>query len=593
MRLLLSIIFITVINFIVLTTPTFAQSLPYGWEITRFYDNITIKKDGVVEVTENISVNFDNLEKHGLLRYIPYIYTSDNGNKSYTTVEVIRLIRNGSPEKYTQSESNGYINLKIGNPNKTISGEQHYQIVYNVIGALQSFKDYDELYWNVTGGDWDVPIQYAGATVFVPDNSVLQASCYQGYTGSTTECASNFEYKDSAHFETVNPLGPNEGFTVAVGIKKGVVPILIVERPKTLWEQMTSPTNLLLTLSTFLILWALIFRQWWKNGRDFWFRRKDLFDPNAKEEKKPVGAHETVVVEYAPPENLRPAELGTIIDQKADNRDVTATIIDLATRGFLKIEEVPKSWLFGKVDYNLIKKDKDNSKLLPYEKELYNAFFSSKKSVKISSLKYTFYDDLAKVKDSLYDNLVSKKLFFKRPDKVRGIYLVVAIFAIAGSIGATIFGLASQAALVASLALGLLVGCLPLLVLANFMPRRTARGHDLYLKTKGYFLFVNTAEKYRQRFFENKNLFNEVLPYAITFGLTEKFAQAMKDIGLKPQTTTWYAGTHAFNIGTFGNNIESFSNSVSKSMASTPHSSGSSGGGSSGGGFGGGGGGSW
>lgn len=579
-------------SYFLIPAPVFAQTLPYGWQIDNFQSDIDIQSDGTVKVAETIKVDFDSLEKHGIYRDIPYIYTDSSGNKTYTQIAVESVSRNGASENYQTIESNGYLRIKIGDANKTISGIQTYKIDYVASGVTQGFSTFDELYWNTTGNYWDVPIQNATATITLPKDSILQSACYQGVSGSSTECDAQND-GPSATFNSITPMGPGEGMTIAAGYKKGLVPILTIARPKTLWEKITSPANLFLTLLTFSALWALIFSRWWKNGRDFWFRRKDLFDPLAKEEKKPIGAHETIVVEYAPPKNLRPAELGTLIDQKADNRDVTATIIDLATRGFLKIEEVPKSWVFGKVDYNLIKKSKNNSTLLPYEKELYDAFFNGRESVKTSSLKYTFYQDLAKVKNLLYDNLVSKKLFFKRPDKVRSVYLVVAIFAIAGSVGATIIGLASQAAPIVSIALGLLVGCLPLLVLANFMPRRTAHGHDLYLKTQGYFLFVDKAEKHRQRFFENKNLFNEVLPYAITFGLTEKFAQAMKDIGLKPQTTSWYAGTHAFNVGTFGNNIESFSNSVSRSMASTPHSSGSSGGGSSGGGFGGGGGGSW
>lgn len=584
--------FLSFIFYLLFPKPVFAQLETYGWQIDSFNSEIKIQTDGKVAVTESVNADFGTLDKHGIYRDIPYVYADNNGTSTYTQIDVKNVTRNNQTEKYQTSQSNGYTRIKIGDANKTISGNQTYRITYVASGVLKSFSNFDELYWNVTGNYWDVPIQNVSATITLPTNAITQTACYQGLNGSTQECQ-GVQNGVNATFKSIGPLSPAEGMTVAVGYKKGLVPIITVTRPKTLFEKVTSPQNLLLTLSTFLILWTIIFRQWWKNGRDFWFRRKDLFDPNAKEEKKPIGAHETIVVEYSPPEKLRPAELGTLIDQKADNRDVTATIIDLATRGFLKIEEVPKSWLFGKVDYNLIKKDRADSELLPYERQLYNAFFSGRKSVKISSLKYTFYNNLAKVKDSLYDNLVSKKLFFKRPDKVRGIYFATAIFALAAGIGSTIFGIASQLAVIVSLTIGLFMGCLPLLLLANFMPRRTAQGHDLYLKTKGYFLFVNTAEKYRQRFFENKNLFNEVLPYAITFGLTEKFARAMKDIGLKPQTTGWYTGTHPFNVGTFGNNIETFSNSVSQSMASTPHSSGSSGGGSSGGGFGGGGGGSW
>ena len=588
---LLVVVSIILNSFFMILAPVSAQSSSSGWQINNFQSNINIQPDGKAKVVETINVDFDSLEKHGIFRDIPYIYT-DNGNNTYTEIAVSSVKRNGIDENYITSKSNGYIQLKIGNANKTISGNQTYQITYLATGVLRSFEKYDELYWNVTGNNWDVPIQNVNATVNLSSNAIVQTACYQGLYGSTQECES-IQNGISANFKSVGPLSPQEGLTAAVGFKKGLVPIITVARPKTLFEKIASPANLLLTLSTFLIIWAVIFRQWWKNGRDFWFRKKTLFDPNAKEERRPLGAHETIVVEYSPPENMRPAELGTVIDQKADTRDIAATIIDLATRGFLKIQEVPKSWLFGKVDYNVIKKDKDASSLLPYEEKLYNSLFSGRQSVNISALKTTFHTKLTSVKDLLYEDVVAKKLFIKRPDKVRTIYLVIAVFVIMGAFAATIFGIASQIAIVVSIGIGIFVGALPLLVLANHMPRRTGNGQNLYLRTKGYYLFIDKAEKYRQRFFENKNLFNEVMPYAITFGLIEKFARTMKDIGLKPQTTGWYVGTHPFNVGTFGNNVESFSNSVSSSMASTPHSSGSSGGGSSGGGFGGGGGGSW
>ena len=126
------------------------------------------------------------------------------------------------------------------------------------------------------------------------------------------------------------------------------------------------------------------------------------------------------------------------------------------------------------------------------------------------------------------------------------------------------------------------------------MSKRTAHGRELYRRTKGFQLFISQAEKYRQRFFEKENMFNEILPYAIVFGLTTKFAKAMEKIALHPQTSSWYIGSRSFNIAVFSSSINSFSNSLSSAIAATPKGSGfSRGGGFSGGGFGGGGGGSW
>ena len=45
--------------------------------------------------------------------------------------------------------------------------------------------------------------------------------------------------------------------------------------------------------------------------------------------------------------------MGLLVDERADTLDVTATIIDLAVRGYLSIEEVPKTGWFGRRDWRL------------------------------------------------------------------------------------------------------------------------------------------------------------------------------------------------------------------------------------------------
>jgi uncharacterized membrane protein len=157
----------------------------------------------------------------------------------------------------------------------------------------------------------------------------------------------------------------------------------------------------------------------------------------------------------------------------------------------------------------------------------------------------------------------------------------------------TVFGSINAYVLMVDIGAGLIPAGVLMIIVSQFMSRKTAKGRELYRRVKGYREFINTAEKYRQRFFEKQNLFQEVLPYAIIFGLTGKFAEAMKEIGLKNSTIAGYYGVHPFNAYTFTNTVNTFSNSFSSAAASTPSSSGSGGGGSSGGGFGGGGGGSW
>ncbi len=116
-----------------------------GWEIDLFQSNIAIDQSGKVRITETIQVNFFELEKHGIYRDIPYVYESDNGEKTYSDIQVSNVQQDGSPMEYDQSRSDGYIRLKIGDPDKTISGNHTYNITYTVTGVLRGFTDYDEL----------------------------------------------------------------------------------------------------------------------------------------------------------------------------------------------------------------------------------------------------------------------------------------------------------------------------------------------------------------------------------------------------------------------------------------------------------------
>lgn len=281
------------------------------------------------------------------------------------------------------------------------------------------------------------------------------------------------------------------------------------------------------------------------------------------------------------------------MDERADTLDISATIIDLANRGFLTIKEIQKKWVFGSTDYELKQTNKQTTALLPYEKLLLDRLFISGKNITMSSLKTTFYDDLADVKKKLYEDVMKKKLFVAHPETIRAKYLGLgfAIFFLGVLCLFGAFPLVNAPLLTFGIGT-LLIGILFMFV-SRTMPRRSALGREYYQRVLGYQLFISGAEKYRQQFYEKKNLFNEILPYAIVFGLTGKFAKAMKDMGIKPTQPSWYTGHHAFVPIVFASEINNFSQSLSTAIASTPSKSGGFSGGSSGGGFGGGGGGSW
>ncbi len=203
-------LFLILTSFFLILTSVHAQPLPYGWQINQFDSNIEIKKDGHVTVTETLDVDFDSLQKHGIFRDIPYIYNNQDSTESYTKIEVLKVTRNDSAEKYTTSTSNGYLRIKIGDANKTVTGNQTYQIAYTATGILLPFEKYDELYWNVSGNYWDVPILKASAQVTLPGQSIVQTACYQGIYGSTTECIAQDMSLLGQHMKTFSP-----GFSVS------------------------------------------------------------------------------------------------------------------------------------------------------------------------------------------------------------------------------------------------------------------------------------------------------------------------------------------------------------------------------------------
>lgn len=565
-----------------------------NWVIENFYSSIAVQQSGVVTVAETISVDFRDTPQHGIYRDIPYLY-DENGKQVYTDVQIIKVLQNNEPAQYTTSQTNGYEEIKIGSSNQTLVGRNVYTIVYTVTGILQQIDNNDELYWNITGNDWPVKIERAEATITFPQEGIKRIACYEGVAGSQQSCQSNVNSQKVASFVTTSELGSDSGLTAVVDYEKGLVPILTAVPPTPYWIKIFTWPMVIIFVIIVLVGCGFVWSLWYRYGRDYWFAGILFGTKKQKGKLKSVGAHETVSVEFIPPEHLRPAEIGVLMDERADTLDVTATIVDLATRGYLTITEIPKKWKFGKNDYLLVKTEHKKKKevLLNYEQLLLNKLFFKRRQVKLSNLKTTFYADLKQVKQALYENMVSKGFFQFDPEKVRRKYFFIGAILFVGGISWLMYGFIEANLFFCDAGLGCVIDGAVLVFISRYMPRRTAYGHELYRRSKGYYLFINSSEKYRQQYFEKQNMFNDVLPYAIVFGLTRKFAKQMQKIGVKPLQTTWYVGQQPFATGIFVNNVNEFSYSLSTAMASMPSSNGGFSGGSSGGGFGGGGGGSW
>ena len=304
-------------------------------------------------------------------------------------------------------------------------------------------------------------------------------------------------------------------------------------------------------------------------------------------------------MEFVPPDGLRPGQVGTLVDFRANPLDVTATIVDLAVRGYLKIEELSEGGRFRSGDWKLTRMKEDDAELMPYEQKLLDGLFRDVPAVQLSDLRYEFSARMTAVLTELQDDAKQRGWFAGRRAlggcAFAGFGFLVLVIGVLLTIGLAIW---THAALVG---IPVIIAGVVMIVASRWIPRRTAKGYAVLRHVDGFRRFIEESEKDRAQFAEKKNLFTQYLPYAIVFGATEKWARAFAGLGDEPpDTSSWYVAQGAFNYLAFSSAINSFTVASAGTLVSTPPStsgssgsSGFSGGGFSGGGGGGGGGGSW
>jgi len=311
----------------------------------------------------------------------------------------------------------------------------------------------------------------------------------------------------------------------------------------------------------------------------------------------PLVQREPVAVQFQPPEGLRPGQIGTLLDEQANVVDVTATIVDLAVRGHLRIVELERSHWFTPRDWQLEKLSGGTGELLTYERKLYDGLFESGDQVLLSSLKKKFAARMSAVQTALYQDVTAAGWFRGRPDKVRGRWQGGGfLLAIAG--GWLTFLLTHRLHW-APVGIALTVLGVVLFLLARRMPARTAKGSAVLAQARGFREYIRTAEAEQLRFEEGADIFSRYLPYAVVFGETERWVRVFGPLAATSGAVGgvgWYAGPNGWDPTHFGESMDGFTSTASSTLAAaTQSSSGGSGfsGGSSGGGGGGGGGGSW
>lgn len=565
---------------IILLLPSVSQA--FQFYIEKFHSDIVVNEDGTVEVTEWLDIFF-NRDKHGIYRDIPVKYQREDGSTYTTPLEVISVVNNNSQRVPFKIIKHGNIvRIRIGDPNKLVSGAQSYRITYRLKHVILYFETHDEIYWNVTGNEWQVPIRESSASIRLDTDKQSDTSfyaCYSGAYGSTdTDCDYQpLESGQGGTFYCNKQLNPGAGFTVVFGWDKG-----IVRQPSAselFWEKVDLANNwvIILPFITFFVMLYL----WFKHGRD----------------PKPSRA---MAVQYEPPKingkPLTPAEVGVLIDDEINPHDLSSGMISLAVKGFMTIERSDVEILFfTKTDHTLTKvKDADDT-LSEFETMLLNDLFEESDSISLLSLKNKFYKKLPALRKQLFIQLIEKNFYASSPAAVKGKYIGMAI-AVAGLMFFFIMFATSKnqgiAFVLAGLS-GLIIGLFSIV-----MPRKTRLGAETMNDCMGFQEFLERAEKDKiERMQKEENIFYKYLPYAIALNVVDQWADAFKDLDVP--RPNWYVGSAHwtyFSTRALTETLDTATSQFNNTVYSAPRGSGGSGGGGggfSGGGSGGGGGGSW
>jgi len=598
--------------------------------ILDFSSLVLIDPDGSMVVTETIRVQATGDQiRRGIVREFPTLYRDADGSRIRIGFTLLEVRRDGAIEPYhTESRSNG-VAVFVGDKDVFLSpGRYTYTLIYRTTGQLGFFKEHDELYWNVNGNGWNLPLDAVSCEVRLPGEArALEAVAYEGPMGSTASRSFSVAGQPHVTISSSRPYGPKEGLTVAVSWPKGFV------APPTKGQQaerMVGDMGSLLPAAIgAILLFAYYVLAWMKVGRD------------------PQGG--VIIPRFAPPKGFSPAMVRMLWRMRFDNAAFTAAVVNMAVKraltivdnGSMSLElaaQAPVDLSVGeraawdelrkagtKIELkNVNHKALNRARQALRDKlgrELASTYFMSNSGWVAPGLGLTLTTVAGMAWAAPFPPallficvwlagwtfgcfmLVRQVIAAWRARGVKGKASAVALsfFAmpfLAGEMGGLWF-LASQTGLAAAAVFGgmiLLNG-----IFYELLKAPTRIGRLTLDEIEGFRLYLSVAEEGRLNFIhppdETPELFEKFLPYAIALGVEnqwgERFASLLDKSGYEPG---WYAGRQwdRLHPGAFASGLGSGMQSAVSSASTAPgRSSGMGGGGSSGGGGGGGGGGGW
>ncbi len=544
--------------------------------ILDYHSDILVRQDGWIEVSERITVRAEGDRiRRGIYRDYPTDYEDRFGNDVEVDYEPLSVRRNDRQEDFhTERRGNG-VRTYFGSAERVLEPGVHtYVYRYDAGRMLGFFDSHDELYWNVTGLGWDFPVDRASATVSFEFELPPDAIGVEAWTGAYGEQGRDVAASTAdgrALFETTAPLGLHEGLTIVVTWPKG-----LVAEPGALQKAswlLSDNANLLACLAGLLALFGWYLPTWRKYGRD--------------PEEGPL------VTRYEPPEGFSPASLRYIDKMGYDNAAMTAAIVNLAVKGYLRIEQ-------DGGDYTLhrLAAPAEAPPLAGGEKALLDALFSGGDSIVLDNDNHEILGAArSKHRSALRREYANRFFVTNAALNLPAVLIAIVTAVIAFNVGSGV----TPAVVVLLFAMVAVT-----VFFAIVMKRPTIAGRKLLDQAAGFRDYLQVAEKdamnLRNPPAMTPQLFERYLPFALALGVdqqwSERFAAELAGVrgtGGAAYHPAWYSGawsTRDFTAAT-SNLTSSLGTAISSSVRAPGSSSGSGGGGFSGGGGGGGGGGGW
>jgi len=550
----------------------FSAHTAFAEEVIRSFNvDASLSRDRKLTVTETIQYDFGDAERHGIYRYIPEV-ADRNGAKYKYRFDFTSVTMDSKPVTFINTSGNGNVGVKIGDADKTITGPHTYTITYVTDRAVNDFSDHRELYWNVTGNGWTVPIERSTFVLHGP-GTPTQTVCFTGYFGSTAADCTIKATGSLVTIATKGALNASEGMTFAVAYPLDAMDALSLKQK--LIDFVVDNLWAFLPVITFIVMFLI----WRKYGRE------------------PEGRG-TVIPEYEEPDKTQPAYMAALMTQKNESRGISATILDLARRGYLKIKFVgdpnATGWFAKKPEIFFLKLKAPGAEVEDFENNVWQSIFSSGlEEVPLNDLKGEAYKEIQKAQAAIGKAMVEKKWMRGNPTTVRGLWIAAAILMGFQSVFLVAFfgGLYIVASII----------CAGIIFAFGWqMPQRTKEGAIMKERCEGFKWFLSVTEKQRLDFTDaperQPDQFARFLPAAVAFGVEEKWAGQFASMQIPPPSYMDMP-SGAWTALAISNAMGNFNSAATSSMYTAPSSAGSGGsgfgGGGSGGGGGGGGGGSW